>query len=280
MTAPVVAACKGAAIPDVLAFAALLAGADSRPLQAVTVYPGQVPVGVGRADSEWVAHNRAEAQAILDGARAAMPGTGVARWTARAAESAPRGLHEVMEAAGPGVIAVLGSHDARGSRRTAPGSTAERLLTGAPGPVVLVPWDYEEFAAPAIRRIAVAFIDTPDGRAALSGARALAAELGARLTIVGVMPATAGPGLGEPRRYAEGVRDDFAGSIRAASAGEDVRLLEPPVVDALADLLPDEFDLLVCGSRGYGPARRVLLGGVSARVLRRARIPVMVVPRP
>jgi nucleotide-binding universal stress UspA family protein len=37
--------------------------------------------------------------------------------------------------------------------------------------------------------------------------------------------------------------------------------------------------MLVCGSRGYGPIRRVLLGGVSARLVRRSRLPVMVVPR-
>jgi nucleotide-binding universal stress UspA family protein len=38
-------------------------------------------------------------------------------------------------------------------------------------------------------------------------------------------------------------------------------------------------DVLFCGSRGYGPTRRVLLGGVSTRLVRRARRPVVVVPR-
>jgi len=51
------------------------------------------------------------------------------------------------------------------------------------------------------------------------------------------------------------------------------------VVDALATLDRRDADLLVCGSRGYGPVRRVLLGGVSARLLRRAAIPLLVVPR-
>ena len=88
------------------------------------------------------------------------------------------------------------------------------------------------------------------------------------------------PTLGEPRRFAEGQRADFADALQAAARpGESTRLLEGPVVDALADLLPDDLDLLVCGSRGYGPARRVLLGGVSARLLRHARVPVLVVPR-
>lgn len=276
----VIAACKGAAIPDVLAFVALVADPAEHPLQVVTVYPGPAPLGLGRVDSEWVAHNRVEALAILEGARALLPERVRATWSALAADSAPRGLHESMEAAGGDVIAVLGSHDTRGSRRTAPGSTAERLLTGAPGPVVLVPWDYEEFAAPSIRRIVVAFVDTPDGRAALAAARALAARVGAAVTLVTVLPATSSPGLGEVRRYDEGLRQDVADRVHAAADGEAVRLLPAPVVDALADLRPDEFDLLVCGSRGYGPARRVLLGGVSARVLRQARVPVMVVPRP
>jgi hypothetical protein len=40
-----------------------------------------------------------------------------------------------------------------------------------------------------------------------------------------------------------------------------------------------ESDLLVLGSRGYGPVRAVLLGGVSQAVIRHATCPVVVVPR-
>jgi nucleotide-binding universal stress UspA family protein len=40
-----------------------------------------------------------------------------------------------------------------------------------------------------------------------------------------------------------------------------------------------EVDLLVIGSRGYGPFRRALLGGVAAEVMRSAPCPVIVVPR-
>jgi nucleotide-binding universal stress UspA family protein len=49
------------------------------------------------------------------------------------------------------------------------------------------------------------------------------------------------------------------------------------VVDTLSDL--DDVDVLFCGSRGYGPGRRVVLGGVSTRLVRGARRPVVVVPR-
>ena len=40
-----------------------------------------------------------------------------------------------------------------------------------------------------------------------------------------------------------------------------------------------DLDLLVIGSRGYGPLHSVLLGGVSGRVIRDAACPVIVVPR-
>jgi nucleotide-binding universal stress UspA family protein len=39
-------------------------------------------------------------------------------------------------------------------------------------------------------------------------------------------------------------------------------------------------DLLVLGSRGFGPVMRLLIGSVSSRVIREAPCPVLVVPRP
>ena len=55
------------------------------------------------------------------------------------------------------------------------------------------------------------------------------------------------------------------------------------LVDGYADdelaRLSREVDLLVCGSRGHGPRGGVILGSVSAGVLRKARCPVLVVPR-
>jgi nucleotide-binding universal stress UspA family protein len=155
-------------------------------------------------------------------------------------------------------------------------------MSGAPGPVVLVPWDYEEFGSARLTKVAIAFVDTPDGLAAVGTGRAVATSLGASVELVTVLPDTrVRPSVGEPARFAAAQKDEFAAAVRdEAQPGEGVRLLDGPVVDALADLRPEDVDLLVCGSRGYGPARRVLLGGVSARLLRHARVPVMVVPRP
>jgi nucleotide-binding universal stress UspA family protein len=42
----------------------------------------------------------------------------------------------------------------------------------------------------------------------------------------------------------------------------------------------EQPDLLVVGSRGYGPAKRVLLGGVTSRLVRSTPCPILVVPKP
>ena len=183
-------------------------------------------------------------------------------------------------------MVVLGSQRRRGLRRTFPGSTAQRLLHGSPAPVAMVPWGYGDTAERPFRRVAVAFVDTQDGRAAFDHAALLAEHLSAELTALSIVPDTrVVPGLGEPRLFAGGQRDDYRRSLDAivATAPPSVvahgRLLEGPVVDALTELTLDEHDLLVCGSRGYGPVRRVLLGGVSSRVVMHSKIPVVVAPR-
>jgi nucleotide-binding universal stress UspA family protein len=43
--------------------------------------------------------------------------------------------------------------------------------------------------------------------------------------------------------------------------------------------LSEHIDLLVCGSRGYGSLRAVLLGAVSRRIVSEASCPVAVIPR-
>ncbi len=284
-SSPLIAAYKGPAGPDVLMFAKSWSQASGRPLKVVTVYPGPAPIGMGRVDAEWVAYNHEEANEILDEARGLLNAFD-AEFVAVPSDSASHGLHDVQEAAGHDSIVILGSRRTRGVRRTAPGNTAERLLHGAPGPVGLVPWDYEAGSIGPIKRVAVAYIDTEDGRAALTAAAGMASELHAELQLVTVMPDTrVTPAMGEPSIYRDEERDSFAAALEEASRilpeglTSTTRLLGGPVVDALGDLRPEDADVLVCGSRGYGPARRVLLGGVSSRLLGHARLPVIIVPR-
>ena len=81
------------------------------------------------------------------------------------------------------------------------------------------------------------------------------------------------------------VRKEYQEALDRALAGlpEELRatgeLLYGEVVDELSVVGERGVDLLVCGSRGYGPVRRVLLGTVSSALLRQASVPVLVVPR-
>ena len=99
---------------------------------------------------------------------------------------------------------------------------------------------------------------------------------------VGVVARGALKDLDAEHAFLETARETYERSLAAAAAAvPDVtvswEIRSGDVVDTLADL--DDADVLICGSRGYGPGRRVLLGGVSARLVRQARRPVVVVPR-
>ena len=62
----------------------------------------------------------------------------------------------------------------------------------------------------------------------------------------------------------------------------DVAVEADAFVEDPADVLvrvSENLDLLICGSRGYGPLRAVLLGGVSRRLTAEAQCPVIVLPR-
>jgi nucleotide-binding universal stress UspA family protein len=60
--------------------------------------------------------------------------------------------------------------------------------------------------------------------------------------------------------------------------GAKRRMLEGDPADAVAGATQD-VDLLLVGSRAYGPLRRALLGSVSARLMRSSPCPVLVLPR-
>lgn len=256
------------------------------PLIVAVVHPAPAALGSGRVDAEWVADRHRAAEAVLDGARTVLDDvTGSVEYRTVASSSAAHGLHDLAEATGAEVI-VVGSGRNGPRERLFAGSTAERLLAGSVCPVAVAP---AGMSSPPGRhgRIGVAYIDTPDGRAALAEAARLARRTGTTLRLYTVVLEAEGSrpfliGEDAERAFSDTARETFEESLAKAAASVpdveiDWRLLSGDVVGALGEL--DEVDALFCGSRGYGPARRVLLGGVSARLVRGARTPVVVVPR-
>jgi nucleotide-binding universal stress UspA family protein len=274
---------------DALALGMLLCRATGAVPVVATVYPEAYPIGPGRVDAEWVAFMREQSEELLRCARRVL-GDGVdADYRTVSAASESRGLHELAEQEQAEVVVVGSTH--RGPLgRTSPGSTGDRLLHGSACPVAVAPRGLREQPPPALRTIAVAFVDTPEAQEALGFAATLAQRSGARLRLLSVVPPRAevfSPLIGRDAEeaFVARTREVFRRNLDEALAGlgdrveATVELLEGDVVDALATVDRRDADLLVCGSRGYGPLRRVLLGGVSSRLLRRAACPLLVVPR-
>jgi nucleotide-binding universal stress UspA family protein len=274
---------------DALALGMLLARATGDvPLVAV-IHPQEYPIGVGRVDAEWVAFMHERAEQLLGRARRLLGADAGAEFREVSAPSESRGLHELAERERAELVVVGSSH--RGPLgRTYPGSTGDRLLQGSACPVAVAPRGLREAPPERLAVIAVAFLDTPDAGHALEVAAGLAERVGARLRLVSVMPRPAEVYLPVVGRDAEEAfvassRELFRRALDEAldRVGERVaaeaELLEGNVVDTLATLDRRDADLLVCGSRAYGPLRRVLLGGVSSRLLRRSALPLLVVPR-
>jgi len=197
-----------------------------------------------------------------------------------------RALHELAEWERADLI-VFGGAPARLERRHV--SVMERMVHGAPCAIAIAPAGYADVEDRALRSIGVGFADTEESRAAVELARELAHRGGARLELISgaglsrellsyaagspALPAAEAEIQAETKAAAERVAAELLGED---GCGFDVRRGDPCRV--LLDA-SERLDLLVLGSRAYGPVRHALLGGVSAAVMRGARCPVLVVPR-
>lgn len=202
--------------------------------------------------------------------------------------SAPRGLDQLAEAEDVDLI-VVGSTHRSPVGRVMFGSTGERLLYGAPCPVAVAPRGYAGETDRKLTRIGVAYDGTDESRLALTQARELAATLGCELRLITVIyewlyvPETSPSRSLEEfmDREREEHREIQRQAIETVGDAIDVEAVLEEGHDPVPILLgaAANLDLLVMGSRAYGPVRRTLLGGVSAPVMRDAPCPVIVVPR-
>jgi nucleotide-binding universal stress UspA family protein len=282
---------------DALAVARRLARASGARLLLVSIYP----IGARSATIEQSAYARGladEAEAALDWVAG---GGGGARPPARAAPlcgarpearavpstSIPRGLQQIAVTEGALAIVVGPSH--RGPLgRMVQGSVGERLLRGAPCPIVVATGGSSKDAHAAITRIGVGYVATPEGIAALHAAAGLAARSGAgvrALSVVEPPPVSAALPFGWRTGVLESTaRDELASRILRATEGAAAPVkIVGEVVDGYADdelvQLSREVDLLVCGSSGRRPVGGIMAGSASAGTLRKACCPLLLVPR-
>lgn len=225
-----------------------------------------------RAVRQTVADTR---QAIL----AALPEAANVELTTVADGSVAKSLHDVALAEDVEAI-VVGSSHLHGLGRRLLGGGPELIADGAPCPVFVAPPGFRDCAALAPEVIGAAYDGTSSADRALDYAADLADRLAVRLRVIGVRPAWYGRPAGSPRDF-EAVLADAAAAVRERTGGrvavQTVEHRGAPVAELAAET-DGVVGLLVIGSRGSGPLRRVLLGSVSAAVLRAAKGPVAVVP--
>ena len=136
-------------------------------------------------------------------------------------------------------------------------------------------------AAIQIAKVGVAYNDSPESKAALALARELAARTSATVhalevvsiptyAYTGIVPPAIGESIEVMVQEANGrmkALADVEGRAVYGLAGEELAAFG------------DQVDILVAGSRGYGPVKRLVLGSTSDYLQRHARCSLLVLPR-
>jgi nucleotide-binding universal stress UspA family protein len=224
-----------------------------------------------------VREEREASRTLLEQERAAANVT--AELVSVVAMSPGRGLHEQAEEQGCDLLVVGScSHGAFG--RAMLGDDTRGALNGAPCAVAIAPLGYAEHPTP-IAKIGVAYNASPESAAALTMAHSLAVANGASVHALEVVmiPTVAYTGIIPPA---------LGESIDVMLQEANSRMKELPDVDGHAvyglageelAAFGDQVDLLVVGSRGYGPVKRLVLGSTSDYLERHARCSLLVLPR-
>jgi nucleotide-binding universal stress UspA family protein len=177
---------------------------------------------------------------------------------------------------------VVGSPHRSGLDRLLSGSVGLGVLNGAHTDVYVAPPDYADSPHDGIDTVAVGYLGTPESKAALARALQLVSSHGRVEILTVVEPpvplSPAGENLTKPLDPGQ-VAAEGVGLVPEGTAVE-ARLLSGAAAPELEKACAEGVDLLVLGSRGYGPVRRVLLGSASGHAVRHAPCPVLVTRRP
>jgi nucleotide-binding universal stress UspA family protein len=201
---------------------------------------------------------------------------------ASAHDSPARKLYEEASARHAEIVVVGSSH--RGEPgHTAAGKVLRRLLHGSPAPIAVAPRGYADQAIGSPRVIGVAFDDSPESHRALEVAARLATAASAALRVITVY--TGGASVGEAQPGVVTQRALMQEALYRTVADLPSKLRAEPrfLVGSVAHVLAEQselgVDLMVMGSRAYGPVRSFWLGSVSEDLIRISPRPLVIAPR-
>jgi len=175
-------------------------------------------------------------------------------------------------------LLVVGSCHRGAPGRLFLGDDTRATLNGAPCPMAIAPGGYQPHE---LSDIGIGYDASPESHEALGAARELAARHGSTIRALSVVSLQSIP-YGEPipigwPKFANGLVDD---ELKRSAQNEGVigdATPGRPTKD-LAEFA-NEVDLLIVGSRGYGPLGRLLNGSTSNYLARHACCPLLVLPR-
>jgi len=262
--------------------ASALAGLCGAELALVHVHP--LPVALTHRERERAERQTREtAWAIVAEAQRACAGPSAS--IVVGSRSPARGLTEQAERRGADLI-VLGSSQRSPMARVLDGDTARAVLHGAPCAVALVPHDAAP-PAPGLR-VAAGWNGSPESEAALRCALELAEAARGELTVVRAVS----PPIAFAPRYAyaydwtemaEQARERAAVRLGERLAGVGVAARGEAIVGSTGTVFEGvsrDADVLVLGSRGFGPVRRLLVGSTVEGLIVHAHCTLLVLPRP
>lgn len=178
-------------------------------------------------------------------------------------------------------LIVLGGASESAVNRVVMGDVARGVLHGAPCPVLVVARCGESPIQP--QAIGVAYDGSAESEAALRLAVDLAKGLDARIELVEAIP------IGNPQTWgSDGMerfgdligpeQDRITAKVQALAVPATATVVPMTAREALKELA-GRVDLVVCGSRSSGTARRIAFGSTADDLVHHATCPVLVVPR-
>lgn len=200
----------------------------------------------------------------------------------------------------PADLIVIGSHGRSGFERLLLGSVAENVVRKSSCPIMVVPPHAPDADGPGLTHgvrprilCAIDFSDASLG--ALEYAISLAEETDAELTLFHSIEVP--PELREPIPVPEDFNIDQCHAEAEAACLQRLRALVPPSVRSYCQVktavsegaayrqllrltAEQPTDLIVMGVRGRGAVDLLLFGSNTARVIRAAACPVLIVPPP
>jgi len=190
-----------------------------------------------------------------------------------------RGLHRLAERQGADLLVVGSCHRARFARVLMSNDT-RASLDGASCAVAIAPLGYAQSAAPPTR-IGVGYDGSSESKDALALARELASRHRGTVRALRVV-SMAGPLFIGPESvsWRGALDEDLKAHQRELAALKGVKgEAKLGFADEELVALSGQVDLLLVGSRGYGPLARLMLGSTSRYLMAHAGCPLIVLPR-